>query len=143
MGETGIGAEAARRALGRVSGVEAVARWRGGWYGRYLWVYAAGQLLLVPMALLWHGPVPSGVYGLSQLALVTGLSLYALRQPVVRRGLGRTVGAVIGVWGVLFGASVVLGLTVWRESPVFAAVAAVCCALPPTVGAWCEGRRAG
>lgn len=73
-------------ALGRAAGLEQAARQRSGWYARYLWAFAAGQLVLVPIAVLWRGPVSGVVFALTNALLVTGLSAYAARQRVVRRG---------------------------------------------------------
>ncbi|MCX5405479.1 hypothetical protein OHA37_16485 [Streptomyces sp. NBC_00335] len=121
---------------------EAAALRRSDWYTRYLWVFAAGQLALVPLAVLWHGLASALAFGLGNTLLVTGLSVYAARQRVVRRGFGLKHGLVIGSWAVLFALSVSLGTTVFAAAPAFAAVAAPACALPPAVGAWLESRRA-
>ncbi|MFF0449708.1 hypothetical protein ACFYT4_25405 [Streptomyces sp. NPDC004609] len=78
-------------ALGHAADVESESVRRSGWYARYLWVYAAGQLALVPMALLWRGLAAALVLSLFNLTLVSGLSVYAARQRVVRRGFGAAV----------------------------------------------------
>ncbi|MGK5548785.1 hypothetical protein ACSNOH_29235 [Streptomyces sp. URMC 127] len=129
------GAEAA---LGRVADVEKAARARSGWYARYLWVFAAGQLILVPIAVLWHGFVPALVFVIVNAALVTGLSLYAARQRVVRRGFGAKHGLIVGTWGAVFALAASLGNTVFVNSPAFAAAATTACALPLAMGAWLE-----
>ncbi len=121
---------------------EAAALRRSDWYTRYLWVFAAGQLGLVPLAVLWNGLASAIAFGLGNTLLVAGLSVYAARQRVVRRGFGVKHGAVIGSWAALFALSVALGTTVFAAAPAFAAVAALACALPPAVGAWLEARRA-
>lgn len=77
-------------ALGRAAGVERAARQRSGWYARYLWAFAAGQLVLVPIAVLWRGPVSAVVFSVANGLLVAGLSVYAARQRVMRRGPGRS-----------------------------------------------------
>ncbi|MEN2417685.1 hypothetical protein AABB02_06225 [Streptomyces rimosus] len=128
-------------ALGRAAAVEKAARLRSGWYARYLWVYAAGQLVLVPTALLGHGPAAALLFTLVNGGLVTGLSVYAARQRIVRRGFGARHGVLIGAWAVLCTAAVFLGTSAFEDSRVFAAVAAAVCALPLTVGASLETRR--
>ncbi len=128
-------------ALGRAAAVEKAARLRSGWYARYLWVYAAGQLVLVPTALLGHGPVAALLFTLVNGGLITGLSVYAARQRIVRRGFGARHGVLIGAWAVLYTAAVFLGKSAFEDSRAFAAVAAAVCALPLAVGALLETRR--
>ncbi|ARZ69658.1 hypothetical protein M1P56_02175 [Streptomyces sp. HU2014] len=125
-------------ALGRAAAVERAARDGSGWYARYLRVFAASQLVLVPMALLWHGATSAMVYAAANALLVTGLSVYAARQRVVRRGFGVKHGLVVGAWAVTFGLVVALGTTVFKDSLPFAAAAALACAL---MGARLETRH--
>ncbi|MEU7727927.1 hypothetical protein AB0B78_22210 [Streptomyces sp. NPDC040724] len=132
----------ATEALGRAAGMEKAARARSGWYARYLWVFAAGQLLLVPVAVLGRGPVAVAVMGAINVLLVTGLSVYAARQSVVRRGFGVKHGVLVGSWAAVFAVMVLLGTTVFGRSVPFAAGAALACALPLALGAWTEMRRA-
>ncbi|MCY0942858.1 MULTISPECIES: hypothetical protein [Streptomyces] len=132
--------ERAVGALGRAVGLEKAARARSGWYARYLWIFAAGQLVLVPVSLLWHGPASAVFFALANTLLVTGLSVYAARQRVVRRGFGLKHGLLIGSWATVFGLAVVLGTTVFTDDVAFAAAAALGCALPPALGAWSESR---
>ncbi|MFE0043215.1 hypothetical protein [Streptomyces albireticuli] len=128
-------------ALGRAAAVERAALDRSGWYARYLWAFAASQLVLVPMALLWHGFASAMVYAAANTLLVTGLSAYAARQRVVRRGFGVKHGLVVGAWVIAFGLAVALGTTVLADSRPFAAVAALVCASPLAAGAWLETRH--
>ncbi|KAA6223236.1 hypothetical protein CP973_16130 [Streptomyces albofaciens JCM 4342] len=128
-------------ALGRAAAAEKAARSRSGWYARYLWTFAAGQLVLVPLALLGRGPVAALLFTLVNAGLVTGLSVYAARQRIVRRGFGARHGLLIGSRAALYAVAVLLGTTVCADSRAFAAAAAVVCALPLAVGAWFEMRR--
>ncbi|WP_404960698.1 hypothetical protein [Streptomyces sp. 147326] len=134
--------EAAAGALGRAAGMEKAARARSGWYARYLWAFAAGQLVLVPVAVLGRGPVAVTVMGVINVLLVSGLSVYAARQRVVRRGFGVKHGVLIGSWATVFALMVLLGTTVFGRSVPFAAGAALACALPLALGAWTEMRGA-
>jgi hypothetical protein len=127
--------------LGRVGDLERKTRVRSGWYARYLWTFAAGQLVLVPMALLWHGLTEALVFALTNTLLVTALSVYAARQPVVRRGFGIKHGLMMGSWGVTYALGIALGTTAFVDSQAFAAAAAAACALPLATGAWLEARR--
>lgn len=134
------GAAEAAGALGRAAGLEKAARRRSGWYARYLWAFAAGQLVLVPVAVLGHGLASALVFGAANTLLVTGLSVYAARQRVVRRGFGVKHGVLVGTWAVVFALTVTLGSTAFGRGLPFAAVAALACALPLAVGAWSETR---
>ncbi|MEF3117349.1 hypothetical protein [Streptomyces chrestomyceticus] len=127
--------------LERAAAMERAARARSGWYARYLWIFAAGQSVLVPMALLWHGLAAALTFTLVMTALVTGISLYAARQRIVRRGFGVRHGVLIGLWAAVYSASILFGQLVLVDSPAFAAVAASACALPLVVGAVLERRR--
>ncbi|MEU6880025.1 hypothetical protein [Streptomyces sp. NPDC046712] len=131
----------AAQALHRSRAMEDAVRRRSGWYRRYLLVFGATQLALVPTVLLWRSPLVVAVSMTLYALVVAGLSAYAARQRAVRRGFGLRHGLVIGTWGALYAAALVLGLNVWSGSVPFAVVAAVGCALPPAVGAWLETRR--
>lgn len=132
---------AAAEALRQADKVESAA-WRGSdWYLRFLLVYGLAQLAMAPVLVLGQGPVsifvPVGV----NTAVVLGLSVYTARQRTVRRGFGIRHGAVIGSWGVAWALTASLGTTVLHESPSFAVLATLACALPFAVGAWFEIRR--
>ncbi|MER6449839.1 hypothetical protein DEJ51_08090 [Streptomyces venezuelae] len=129
-------------ALGQAAGLERAARLRSGWYARYLWVFAAGQLVLVPMAVMWHGPVSAVTFAVTNALLVTGLSVYAMRQRVMRRGFGVKHGVMMATWTTAFSLSITVGTEAFGHGAAFAAAAALACALPPAVGAWTEMRSA-
>ncbi|MFE2147233.1 hypothetical protein ACFXA3_36815 [Streptomyces sp. NPDC059456] len=129
-------------ALGRAAGLEKAARERSGWYARYLGAFAVGQLVLVPVAVLWRGAPSALVFGVTNALLVTGLSWYAARQRVVRRGFGVKHGVLMGSWAVVFAVTITLGTSVFGHGVPYAVVGALACALPPAVGAWSERRGA-
>ncbi|GGZ38076.1 hypothetical protein GCM10010387_35160 [Streptomyces inusitatus] len=132
----------AGEALDRAAETEAETRRRADWYTRYLMVFAAGQLVLVPMALLWKGLLAALVFAVLNLLLMAGLSVYAARQRAVLRGFGARHGSVIGGWAAAFALAIALGTSAYEGSVGFAAVAAVWCALPPATAAWGGRRRA-
>ncbi|MFJ3921891.1 hypothetical protein [Streptomyces sp. NPDC090022] len=127
-------------ALGRAAALEKAARRGSGWYERYLMVFGAGQLVLVPMVLLWHG-AGALVFAVAHGLLVAALSVYAARQRAVRRGFGVRHVAVVGVWGMFFAVTVILGTTVFVDQVPFAVGGTLLCALPVAVGLWNERRR--
>lgn len=120
----------AAEALGRIARMEDASRRQGGWYTRYLLVFGATQLFLVPAVLLGQGTVVAAVALCLYVVAIAGLSLYAARQRAVRRGFGLRHGLAIGTWAVVYGAAVVLGGTVFVDSVPFTVVATVCCVLP-------------
>ncbi|MFF4367947.1 hypothetical protein [Streptomyces sp. NPDC001594] len=95
----------------------------------------------MPTVLLWHGPVGALVCGLSSALVVTVLSVFALRQPVVARGYARRHLTAVGVWAACYMAALAVGLAGFPDSVGFAAAAALVCALPPAAAAW-RGARA-
>ncbi|MEV4190988.1 hypothetical protein [Streptomyces toxytricini] len=129
-------------ALKGIARIEAATQTGKGWYGRYLWLFAAWQLVLVPAVLLWRGPGALAVTMPANVLAVTALSVFAVRQPVVPRGMGRRHLTVIGTWAAAYCASLALGLTAFTASVPFAAAAAVACAAPAAVAALRESRPA-
>jgi acid phosphatase family membrane protein YuiD len=93
------------------------------------------------VALLWHGIAGALVFTLINAVLVTGLSVYAARQRVVRRGFVVKHGVMVGSWATVYALAIALGTTAFVDSPAFAAAAALGCALPLATGAWLEIRR--
>ncbi|RPF45021.1 hypothetical protein EDD96_1567 [Streptomyces sp. Ag109_G2-6] len=132
---------AAAVALSGVARIEAQARRRGRWHAGYLWAFAGWQLALVPAVLLWHGPAGALVCSLANALVVTGLSVFAMRQPVVPRGYARRHLTAVGAWAACYAAALAAGLAVFPDSAGFAAAAALVCALPPAVAAR-QGTRA-
>ncbi|MER7468339.1 hypothetical protein [Streptomyces sp. NPDC097981] len=127
-------------ALKGIARIEATSRVRSRWYVGYLWLFAVWQLVLVPAVLLWHGPMGTLVSTLANALVVMGLSLFAVRQPVVPHGYGGLHLKVIGAWAGAYVLTLALGFTVVVDSVAFAAVAAFACALPAAAAAWREAR---
>ncbi|MEU9125773.1 hypothetical protein AB0C96_39180 [Streptomyces sp. NPDC048506] len=130
----------AAAALKGIARIEATARVRSRWYVGYLWLFAVWQLVLVPAVLLWHGRTGALVSGLANALVLLGLSLFAMRQPVVPHGYGGRNLRVIGAWAVAYVLALVLGLAFFVDSVAFAAMAALVCALPGAAAAWREAR---
>lgn len=127
-------------ALKGIARIEAAARGRSAWYVGYLWLFAAWQLVLVPAVLLWHGPTGTLVSTLANALVVTGLSLFATRQPVLPHGYGGRHLRVIGAWAAAYVLTLVLGFTAFVDNGAFVAFAALGCALPAATAAWREAR---
>ncbi|MDK9497313.1 hypothetical protein QEZ40_001970 [Streptomyces katrae] len=136
------GQTAAAAALKGIARIEAGARQRSRWLTGCLWAFAGWQLALVPTVLLWHGRTGTLVSTLANAVVVTGLSVFTMRQPAVPRGHGRRYLGAIGAWAAAYLLSLALGLTLFTDSTAFAATAALLCALPPAAAAWREVRAA-
>ena len=137
MSETGEATEA----LGTLVRMEAAARRKSGWYGRYLLAFAMAQPALLPAVLLWHDPLALGVSMTVFMLFVAALSIYATRQRAVRRGFGARHLAVMGSWGTAYTAALLLGSTVFMDDVGFAVAATFTCTLPMAIGAWLERRQ--
>ncbi|MFJ3877294.1 hypothetical protein ACIPW5_07555 [Streptomyces sp. NPDC090077] len=133
---------AAAAALKGIARIEAGTRQRSRWLTGCLWAFAGWQLLLVPTVLLWHGRTGTLVSTVANAAVVTALSAFTMRQPVVPRGHGRRHLGAIGAWAAAYALSLALGLTVFTDNTAFVAAAALLCALPPAAAAWREARAA-
>ncbi|MFG2628109.1 hypothetical protein [Streptomyces sp. NPDC048473] len=131
----------ASASLADAARVERGARAGSGRYTRYLWVFAAWQLILIPAVVLGHGNPASNPAIVANGLLVVGLSVFAQRQPAQRRGLTRKHVLLIDSWTVLYSVTVVLAVTAFKDSVVLAVLAALTCAIPLAVGAWPEMRR--
>ncbi|GHF34027.1 hypothetical protein GCM10010218_13970 [Streptomyces mashuensis] len=115
--------------------MERAVRTRSQWYAMYLWLFAAWQLLLIPMLVLWRGHVPVAVSMAGNAVIVAALSLYAARQPVVPRRMTVRHLSAIGGWTLVYGLTLVLAFIGPFKEPgvLFTGVAAICCALPPAL----------
>ncbi len=75
------------------------------------------------------------------MATVGALSLALLRgAPVTKRGMERRWVPAMTTWGVLYGITLVVGLTWLRDSSLFWLVSAFVVSAPLAIGAWREGR---
>ncbi|MGK5627518.1 hypothetical protein [Streptomyces sp. URMC 123] len=128
-------------ALERAAHMEAAARHGSRWQARYFAAFAVGQLLLVPLALMWHSPLSGALFSAGAAVLAGGTGAYASRQRVQQAGFAALHLKVIGAWTAAYVLSIGLGVSVFADDPRFAAVATLACALPPGAAAWREARR--
>ncbi|TNY37871.1 hypothetical protein EIO00_06400 [Thermomonospora catenispora] len=129
----------ARAALARARALQERVRHRSRWYARFLWLFGAGSFVTT-LLLAFGTPVrlvAAGLWG----ALVIGLSVYAVRQPVARHGFGVRHGVVIGVWATVYAVVVTVGVTAFDGDLRWWLPGAVAVALPALIGARLEGRR--
>ncbi|MFE7302471.1 hypothetical protein [Streptomyces sp. NPDC057579] len=139
MGEFAAGDAAA--ALAQAEALGSTVRKSTKWYVRYQVLYgcAAGLfVLLIGLVKAPYGPVIGGVLW---VAAISGLSVYAARQRVARRGFGVRHGILIGAWGVLYAAVLVPGDIFFRGAPAWWVPGAVVVALPGLIGGYLEARQ--
>jgi hypothetical protein len=116
-------------------------RRRGRWYARYLAVFAAGQFVIVPIALLGKG-VGAAVLLAGIVALLVGaLTVYAARQPMALRSSAATRRKVMTAWVVAYGITIALGVSAFQANVPFAFAGALIPAAPLALGVWHEMRQ--
>ncbi|MFJ9823745.1 hypothetical protein ACIRSU_05140 [Streptomyces sp. NPDC101160] len=131
----------AAEVLGRTARLESSARRQGGgWYLRYLLAFGGVQLFFVPAVLLWHEPAAFAVTMALYVSIVIALSVYASRQPAVRRRFGLRHSLTLAAWAAMFTTSMALGTSLLRDSVPFAVAATAACVAPVAVAALLERR---
>ncbi|WP_406478783.1 hypothetical protein [Streptomyces platensis] len=131
----------AAAALARVQELDSTVRRGSKWYVRYQVIYgcaAAVMVLCIGLLPSPHG-VAIGIGGWS--ATVAGLSVYAVRQRVSRRGFGRRHVGLIMVWALLYLAVLFPGVTWHQGAASWWVPGAVVVALPGLIGGYLEARR--
>ncbi|MFF4606986.1 hypothetical protein ACFY12_30170 [Streptomyces sp. NPDC001339] len=135
------GASDAAAALARAQELSSKVRDSSRWYVWYQVIYGcASGLLVLAIGLLDH---PYGVaIGITCWCLVIGgLSVYAARQRVSRRGFGRWHGGLIGTWALLYNAVLIPGCIWFPGVAAWWVPGALVVALPGLIGAYLEARR--
>ncbi|KUL34961.1 hypothetical protein ADL22_29125 [Streptomyces sp. NRRL F-4489] len=111
------------------------------WSVRYQIVYGCAAGLMVLAIGLVKSPWGTA-FGLAFWgAVVAGLSVYAARQPVARRGYGKRHAVLIASWGVLYGVVLAAGIAFFPGVAAWWVPGAVAVALPGLIGAYLEARR--
>ncbi|MFJ2744590.1 hypothetical protein ACIO3O_33615 [Streptomyces sp. NPDC087440] len=129
-------------ALRRAEQMEGDARRGSNWYARYLLVFGIAQFGFIPLVVLWHGALATGVTMGAYAMMIVLLSVYAARQRTARRNFGLRHGLLIAAWSLLYAATIVLhSRDGWPDSVPLAVGGALACALPLLVGAALELRR--
>lgn len=131
----------AAAALARVQELDSTVRKSSKWYVRYQVLYGcAAAVMVLSIGLL---PPPYGVaIGTGfWMATVAGLSFYAVRQRVSRRGFGRRHIGMIMVWALLYLAVLFPGVMWHQGAASWWVPGAVVVALPGLIGGYLEARR--
>ncbi|MFE1176999.1 hypothetical protein [Streptomyces sp. NPDC058773] len=131
----------AAAALARAQELGSTVRKGTKWYVRYQVIYgcaAAFMVLATGLLPTPHGvAIGTGVW----VAAIVGLSVFAARQRVARRGFGRWHAVLITVWTAL-SIAVLLPGSLWYQGAVWWWVpGAVVVALPGLIGGYLEARR--
>ncbi|MFF3547541.1 hypothetical protein [Streptomyces platensis] len=139
MGE--YASQDAAAALARVQELDSTVRKSSKWYVRYQVLYGcAAAIMVLSIGLL---PPPHGVaIGTGfWMATVAGLSVYAVRQRVSRRGFGRRHVGMIMVWALLYFAVLFPGVMWHQGAASWWVPGAAVVALPGLIGGYLEARR--
>ncbi|MFI5526608.1 hypothetical protein [Streptomyces platensis] len=139
MGE--YASQDAAAALARVRELDSTVRKGAKWYVRYQVLYGcAAAVMVLSIGLL---PPPHGVAigGGLWIATVAGLSVYAVRQRVARRGFGRRHIGMIMLWALLYLAVLIPGVMWHQGAASWWVPGAVVVALPGLIGGYLEARR--
>ena len=138
---SGYASEDAAAALARAQELGSTVRSGSKWYVRYQVLYGcASAVAVLAIGLLSH---PYGVaFGMGFWVLaLTGLSVYAARQPVARRGFTRWHNGLIISWGLLYFAVLFPGTTWFEGVAAWWVPGAMLVALPGLIGGYLEARR--
>lgn len=131
----------AAAALAHADALEAEVRRHSQWYARFLVLYGVAALLMVLMIGLNPGPVGAIASMAVWVSALTGLLIYAFKQPVTRAGFARRHVLIIGSWGALY-LAVLLPGSAWFEGDLaWWLPGAFVVALPGLIGAYAEVRR--
>ncbi|MCK7624576.1 hypothetical protein MUU72_15955 [Streptomyces sp. RS10V-4] len=139
MGEFAAGDAAA--ALTRAEELGITVRKSTRWYVWYQLVFGVAAGLMVLAIGLVKAPWGTAFGGTFWAAVIAGLSLYAARQRVARRGFGRWHAVLVASWGVLYGVVLSLGLIFFPGVAAWWVAGAVAVALPGLIGGFLEARR--
>lgn len=141
MSEQVYASEDAAAALARAQELSSTVRASTKWSVRYQVIYGCGSgVMVLALGLLGHpyGVVLSSIFW---CATVGGLSVYAARQRVARRGFGRWHSGLIIAWGLLYNAVLVPGMIWFQGVTAWWVAGAVLVALPGLIGGYAEARR--
>ncbi|RCG24024.1 hypothetical protein DQ384_33785 [Sphaerisporangium album] len=131
----------ATQALARAEVLDGLVRRRARWYARYLLIMGAMAFVSTFAIGLFPGPAGAAVSAVLACAVAGCLVVYALRQPVNRRGLAVHHGVVHGLWVILYLIVLTLGLNRFGGSLAWWLLGAFVVALPHLIGGLLEARR--
>ncbi|WP_438486564.1 hypothetical protein [Streptomyces sp. S186] len=139
MGECASGDAAA--ALARAAELGATVRKSAKWFVWYQVGFGCATGLQMLAAGLLKAPFGASFSGAILGVSMAGLGVYAGRRPVVRQGYGRRMAAMMGFWGLLYGAVFIPGLIFFQGVAAWWVPGAVAVALPGLIGGYLEARR--
>jgi uncharacterized membrane protein YjjP (DUF1212 family) len=114
---------------------------RSRWVVRYQLVYGTVSFAMVFALGLLKGPLGVAVSMAIWMPAIGVLSVYAARQPVAHRGMAVTHGVMIGIWAVLYGLVLGVGITFFRGDLAWWLPGAALVALPGFGAACVTARR--
>lgn len=114
---------------------------RSRWYGRFLAIFGAGVMVITPLWGLLTGGTAAVVLNIAWVAFIIVITVYARRQPVAGRGMGRRYLLIIGSWAVIYAVVLVAGFALFLHNPAWWVPGGLAAAAPFFVGAYREHRR--
>jgi hypothetical protein len=128
-------------ALAQAEHLSGRSRAAGRWYARYLVLFGlAGIALAVGVGRFngWPGTlIVTGLY----LGFVAVITVWAVTRPAVMAGMGRLHGMAVGGSMALWGMTVGLGTTLFRDQPGWWLAGGLAMAVPAFIGAAIAFRR--
>jgi hypothetical protein len=128
-------------ALARAQELDATVRSGSRWYVRYQLIYAGAAAVAVFSLGLLNSPSGVAIVTACWMSVIAALIVYAIRQPVTRRGFGRRHTIMILAWALLYQAVLFPGVFWFQGDLTWWLPGAVVVALPGLVGAYLEARR--
>ncbi|UZJ30123.1 hypothetical protein [Streptomyces endophytica] len=141
MPEQAYASEDAAAALARAQELGSTVRASTKWSVRYQVIFGCGSGVMVLALGLLGQPYGVALSSILWCATVGGLSVYAARQRVARRGFGRWHAGLIIAWGLLYNAVQVPGFIWFQGVTAWWVAGAVLVALPGLIGGYAEARR--
>lgn len=114
---------------------------RSRWYGQFLVVFGSAVMVVTPLWGLVTGGTAALVVNISWISFLVAVTVYARRQPVAGRGMGRRYVLVIGAWLVTYAAVLVPGFIFFPHNPAWWIPGGLAAASPFYLSAYWEHRR--
>ncbi|MEV0401860.1 hypothetical protein [Actinoallomurus sp. NPDC050550] len=131
----------AAEALARAQDLDSAVRGGSRWAVRYQLVYGVAIAITVAVVGLLGHPVGTVVGTVFWLVTLAALIVYALRQPVIRRGFGQRHSLALGASTMLYIVTLFTGTSHFEGDPAWWLPGAVVVALPAFIGAYVAARR--
>ncbi|MGH3784051.1 MAG: hypothetical protein ACRDRO_26400 [Pseudonocardiaceae bacterium] len=114
---------------------------RSRWYGQFLMVFGVAVMVVTPLWGLITGGTAAVVVNIAWGVFIIAITVYARRQPVAARGMGRRYVLVVGVWMAIYAGVLIPGFILFPHNPAWWIPGGLAAASPFYLGAYRERRR--